>query len=107
MAVIRFPAELTRMPELEPIHRTTPRPGIYVAPPPHAHHARRRRGPTIPATGRVARIHPYVADENQAVNRDVARALLTCAIAVGGAWLLVSGLRAGVHMAVVMGWVTP
>lgn len=107
MSVTRFPVELTRMPELEPIHRTTPRPGLYVAPPPHAHHARRRTGPVIPATGRVGRIHPYVADEERATNRQVLRALATAAVAVGGAWVLVRALQAGVHMAIVFGWVTP
>jgi hypothetical protein len=105
MTVIHFPVERTREPEV--IHRTPPRCGLYVAPPPHAHARRRAAGPVIPVTGRVARIHPYVADEERATNRQVLRALLTAAFAVGGAWVLVRGLQAGVHIAVVLGWVAP
>jgi hypothetical protein len=61
--------------ELEPIHRTTPRVGIFVQ-------AQRAR-----ATGPQAHQHPYVADEERAVRRQVLDGLGRFAIILLGLYL--------------------
>lgn len=62
---------------LEPIHRTPPRVGIYVA----AARVRRSTGPQAHQT-------PYVADEERAINHLVCAALFRFAALVGALLLL-------------------
>jgi hypothetical protein len=88
MPVIQLPVRRSR--ELEPIHRTTPRVGIFVQ-------AQRAR-----STGPQAHQHPYVADEERAVRSQVLDALgrfgvilvgLYCGLGVGRAvWHFARGL---------------
>jgi hypothetical protein len=88
MAVIRLPARRVRA--LEPIHRTTPRVGIFVQ-------TQRAR-----ATGPQAHQHPYIADEERGVRGQVLDALgrfavillgLYCGLGVGRAvWHFVRGV---------------
>jgi hypothetical protein len=73
MAVIQLPVRRAR--ELEPIHRTTPRVGIFVQ-------AQRAR-----ATGPQAHQTPYIADEERAVRRQVFDALTRFAIILLGLYL--------------------
>lgn len=70
MAVIQLPVRRAR--ELEPIHRTTPRVGIFVQ-------AQRAR-----STGPQAHQHPYIADEERGVRQQVLAALVRfAAILIG------------------------
>jgi hypothetical protein len=88
MAVIRLPARRVRA--LEPIHRTTPRVGIFVQ-------AQRAR-----STGPQSHEHPYIADEERGVRGQVLDALgrfavillgLYCGAGVGRAvWHFVRGV---------------
>jgi hypothetical protein len=70
MPVIQLP--LRRVRELDPIHRTTPRVGIFVQ-------AQRAR-----STGPQAHQTPYIADEERAVRRQVLDALVRFAAIVLG-----------------------
>lgn len=81
MPVIHLPVRQPRA--LEPIHRTPPRVGIYVA-------AARAR-----ATGPQAHLSPYVADEQRAVARQVRTALLRFSGIVATLALVVHVARAG------------
>lgn len=87
MAVIHLPVRRART--LDPIHRTTPRVGIFVL-------AQRAR-----ATGPQAHQHPYIADERRVEDMKLRDALarfavillgLYCGLGVGrAAWNFVRG----------------
>ncbi len=71
MPVIQLPVRRER--ELEPIHRTPPRVGIFDLT------QRRRR-----STGPQAHLHPYVLDTDREVWRQVGCALRRCALVAAG-----------------------
>lgn len=86
-----LPVRRTRA--LDPIHRTTPRVGIFVI-------AQRAR-----STGPQAHLHPYIGDEERAVRHQVLHALgkfaaICCGLVIG---LQVGHLFAGI--ARLLGWI--
>lgn len=89
MAVIRLPAR--RMRALEPIHRTTPRVGIFVQ-------AARAR-----STGPQAHLSPYVADEERTVRGQVFDALVRFTAILLGLYCGLGAGRAVWHF--VHGWI--